>query len=351
MIMNGLNYCDWSGYFVRKIKQFFFPFFSQDELSPSFLQGNGTFTVDHTQHDTAVLNKALRFCSNLHHVVSSVGKHQNNLRSELVSLQLATAELARKHHNFNLAQRLLLKQVSLLVNPVKIAQDLNCNKKQFLESLMESLNDDASVASAKPVDVMRIQRECSKLAFALGYNPEAVYFLSDSISQYSNLGDIDSNVGELNSRSLLTLAKWLLNDRKLLTAVTKVNGNGLSVAMKISSLCELEASYVALGHSTLIPPQDDVAESSLNANNIPSVSSGVTDAESVCGQLLHLATMQSPDLGKAWLSLAGWCYRWGRKTVEQARYVWYHCLYDMSVFYGQNRFPVITVIMVNLDLF
>lgn len=290
----------------------------QDEVSPSFLQGNGTFTVDHTQHDTAVLNKALRFCSNLHHVVSSVGKHQNSLRSELVSLQLATAELARKHHNFNLAQRLLLKQVSLLVNPVKISQDLNCNKKQFLESLMQSLNDDVSVASAKPVDVMRIQRECSKLAFALGYNPEAVYFLSDSISQYSNLGDIDSNVGELNSRSLLTLAKWLLNDRKLLTAVTKVNGNGLSVAMKISSLCELEASYVALGHSTLIPPQDDVAESSLNANNIPSVSSGVTDAESVCGQLLHLATMQSPDLGKAWLSLAGWCYRWGRKTVEQA---------------------------------
>ena len=337
--------------FCQKDKAKFFPVFSQDEVSPSFLQGNGTFTVDHTQHDTAVLNKALRFCSNLHHVVSSVGKHQNSLRSELVSLQLATAELARKHHNFNLAQRLLLKQVSLLVNPVKISQDLNCNKKQFLESLMESLNDDASVASAKPVDVMRIQRECSKLAFALGYNPEAVYFLSDSISQYSNLGDIDSNVGELNSRSLLTLAKWLLNDRKLLTAVTKVNGNGLSVAMKISSLCELEASYVALGHSTLIPPQDDVAESSLNANNIPSVSSGVTDTESVCGQLLHLATMQSPDLGKAWLSLAGWCYRWGRKTVEQARYVWYHCLYDMSVFYGQNRFPVITVILVDLELF
>ena len=335
---------------VKLPHPFVFPISSQDEVSPSFLHGNGTFTVDHTQHDTAVLNKALRFCSNLHHVISSVGKHQNSLKSELVSLQLATAELARKHHNFNLAQRLLVKQVSLLGNPVKISQDLNCNKKQFLESLMESLND-ASVASAKPVDVMQIQRECSKLAFALGYNPEAVYFLSESISQYSNLGDIDSNVGELNSRSLLTLAKWLLNDRKLLTAVTKVNGNGLSVAMKITSLCELEASYVALGHSTLIPPQDDVTESSLNANTIPSVSSGVTDTESVCGQLLHLATMQSPDLGKAWFSLAGWCYRWGRKTVEQARYVWCHCLYDMSVLYDQNGLPVITVIMVNLDLF
>lgn len=289
----------------------------QEEVSLSFLQGNGTFTVDHTQHDTAVLNKALRFCSNLYHVMSSVGKHQNSLKSELISLQLATARLARKHHNFTLTQRLLLKQVSLLGSPVKTSPDLNCNKKQFLERLMESLND-ASLTSAKPVDVMQVQRECSKLAFALGHNSEAVYFLSDSISQYSNLGDIDSNVGELNSRSLLTLAKWFLNDRKLLTVATKVNGNGLSVAMKINSLCDLETSYVSLGHSTLIPLLDDATETSLNANTIPSVASGVTDTESVCGQLLHLATMQSPDLGKAWFNLAGWCYRWGRKTVEQA---------------------------------
>ncbi|KXJ09880.1 Serine/threonine-protein kinase SMG1 [Exaiptasia diaphana] len=28
--------------------------------------------------------------------------------------------------------------------------------------------------------------------------------------------------------------------------------------------------------------------------------------------------MQTPNLGKAWYYLAGWCYRWGRKTVEQA---------------------------------
>lgn len=252
-----------------------------------------------------------------------MGKHQDHLKSELVSLQLATAKLARKHHNFSLAQRLLVKQVSLLGNPVKIPQDSNYSKKQFLELLMESLND-ASLATAKPVDVMEIQRECSKLAFALGHSSEAVYFLSDSISQYSNLGDIDSNVGALNSRSLLTLAKWLLNDRKLLTAVTKINGNGLAVAAKISSLCELEANYVSLGHSTLIPAQDESPESYLNSTSVPSVACGVTDAESVCGQLLHLATMQAPDLGKVWFNLAGWCYRWGRKTVEQARCVLKH---------------------------
>ena len=108
-----------------------------------------------------------------------------------------------------------------------------------------------------------------------------------------------------------------------MTAVTKINGNGLAVAAKVSSLCELEANYVSLGHSTLIPSQDESPENCLNSTSVPSVACGVTDAESVCGQLLHLGTMQAPDLGKVWFNLAGWCYRWGRKTVEQARCVWH----------------------------
>lgn len=263
--------------------------------------------------------KALRFCGNLHYLANSMGKHQNQFRRELISLQMGAVQLARKHHNFSLAQKLLVKQMSLLGNTAKVSQDSNCSKKHFFELFMESLND-LSLATAKPVDGMEIQREFSKLAFAMGHPSEAVFSLAESISHYANLGDIDSNVGTLNSKSLLTLAKWLLNDRKLLTAVTKVNGNGLSVAAKINSLCELETSYVSLGHSNLIPAQEE-SENGLNSSFVTSVANGVTDAESVCGQLLHLATMQAPDLGKAWFNLAGWCYRWGRKTVEQARFV------------------------------
>lgn len=263
--------------------------------------------------------KALRFCGNLHYLANSMGKHQNQFTRELISLQMGAVQLARKHHNFSLAQKLLVKQMSLLGNTAKVSQDSNCSKKHFFELFMESLND-LSLATAKPVDGMEIQREFSKLAFAMGHPSEAVFSLAESISHYANLGDIDSNVGTLNSKSLLTLAKWLLNDRKLLTAVTKVNGNGLSVAAKINSLCELETSYVSLGHSNLIPAQEE-SENGLNSSFVTSVANGVTDAESVCGQLLHLATMQAPDLGKAWFNLAGWCYRWGRKTVEQARFV------------------------------
>ena len=38
--------------------------------------------------------------------------------------------------------------------------------------------------------------------------------------------------------------------------------------------------------------------------------------EYAVGQLLHLSTIHSPELAKAWWSLAGWCYRIGRKNLE-----------------------------------
>ena len=48
-------------------------------------------------------------------------------------------------------------------------------------------------------------------------------------------------------------------------------------------------------------------------------SGNVPDGERVVGRLLHLAAMESPGLAKAWFMLAGWCYKWGRKTVDNAR--------------------------------
>jgi len=39
------------------------------------------------------------------------------------------------------------------------------------------------------------------------------------------------------------------------------------------------------------------------------------------GQLLKLSTMQCPTLAKTWFTLANWCYKWGRKAVDNAAYV------------------------------
>ncbi len=44
----------------------------------------------------------------------------------------------------------------------------------------------------------------------------------------------------------------------------------------------------------------------------------VSDADHLVGRLLHLATLQAPELTKAWYSLAGCCYKWGHKAVDNA---------------------------------
>lgn len=50
-------------------------------------------------------------------------------------------------------------------------------------------------------------------------------------------------------------------------------------------------------------------------------SPAISDNDAACGRLLHLSVMQAPDFAKAWSTLASWCYRWGRKAVDIARYV------------------------------
>lgn len=155
---------------------------------------------------------------------------------------------------------------------------------------MESLND-LFLVLVKLVDVMEIQRECLKLVFVLGYILEVVYFFFDSIVQYSNLGDIDLNVGVVNLRLLLVFVKWLFNDRKLLIVVIKINGNGFVVVIKISLLCELEVNYVSFGYSIFILVQDELLESYLNFIFVLSVVCGVIDVEFVCGQFLYLVIM------------------------------------------------------------
>ena len=45
----------------------------------------------------------------------------------------------------------------------------------------------------------------------------------------------------------------------------------------------------------------------------------VNDSDSLIGRLLHLSTIECPTLSKAWFQLAGWCYKWGRKSVDNAR--------------------------------
>ena len=45
----------------------------------------------------------------------------------------------------------------------------------------------------------------------------------------------------------------------------------------------------------------------------------LSDTDRIVGRLLHLSTIEGESLPKAWYTLAGWCYKWGRKAVDNAR--------------------------------
>lgn len=236
--------------------------------------------------------------------------------------------LARKHENYSLAQRLLFKQLVKLGIAVQVVEEPN-GQNNILGSLVRGLMNMSNVKGSSRLELLKAQRESAKLAHALGHAQDAVGILSGSVLEFTDVNESDDLVRELNSRSLVTLSKWLMNDRKLLTSATKTNSNVTPLVAKMSSLCDTEEEFLGYGLSTLIGSEDEKEAKNLtlddemvwSGSGVSSVGSGVDDVEAVCGQVLHLSTMQTPHLSKSWYHLAAWCYRWGRKTVEQARYV------------------------------
>ncbi|XP_048575812.1 serine/threonine-protein kinase SMG1 [Nematostella vectensis] len=297
---------------------------TQGDPFPSLLHGDGTFTADPTRHDCATLNQALRFASHLAHLSSAHGKAKVSANEELSILELQTAKLARKHENYGLAQRLLLKQLHKLGIVVQPDVELN-GQNNLLGSLVRGLTSVSAAKTASRQHLLMVQRESAKLAYAIGHFHDAIGILSGSVLEFTEVRETDTAVSELNSRSLVTLSKWLLSDRKLLTSATKTTSNVTPLVAKISSLCDTEEEFLGYGQSTLIKAAEETGlgetivhgELVWNAG-VTSVGEGVDDMESVCGKLLHLGSMQAPTLDKAWFNLAAWCYRWGRKTVEQA---------------------------------
>ncbi|XP_076458807.1 serine/threonine-protein kinase SMG1-like [Babylonia areolata] len=246
-------------------------------------------------------------------------------RSELLShqsnLQITAATLARKQTNFQLAENLLTHQTLCLLSQPE--EDGRAGQGD-LPSLISSLK---GCDSLETLEVMRVERESAKLLYALNQPRKALDILSSSVAACLTSGKSTLNgvvkpsrasCGELCSRSLMTLTKWLQADSKLL-------GNVGSEAVRLSSqdsglvdstvanvrlLLDSEASSVAQQRCRLLASFPE----SVGLTETGSVAEG----ERVVGRLLHLATMESPGLAKAWFLLAGWCYKWGRKTVDTA---------------------------------
>lgn len=106
------------------------------------------------------------------------------------------------------------------------------------ESLLPALTSLRSVNGAiSQLDILKVEREGSKLLHSIGKNKDGIDILSSSIVGYvcsdvqAEIKDkkLRANCSQLCSRSLLTLVNWLQLDHKCLsnlTAQLKVSGQG-----------------------------------------------------------------------------------------------------------------------------
>jgi PI-3-kinase-related kinase SMG-1 len=173
----------------------------------------------------------------------------SELSDQLCKLQLATASLARKQHNFNLAERLLLDQAGTLLHGIS-------ENDSDIDTLQIALKQLYSVSSLKKLDILRIERESAKLLHSVGEPLESVDILSKSVVNYTCSDKVRTALcSELCSRSLLTLVKWLQVDHKLLSSLALKVGQGdgkNSVSQNIEQLLELEEKTAECNHTLII---------------------------------------------------------------------------------------------------
>lgn len=177
-----------------------------------------------------------------------------------MQLQLATASLGRKQHNFDLAEHYLLTQASTLLSLQ--AENGMYTMPDSLHVALTSLR--AINNGINQLEVIRIEREGAKLLHSMGQSREAVDILCSSVLGYIN-SDVQNTVhdrnmittcSELCARSLLTLVKWFQLDHKMLSSLaihlTANSGQGdfnnvnfsSNAARSIQLLLELEENGV-----------------------------------------------------------------------------------------------------------
>lgn len=178
----------------------------------------------------------------------------SELENQVLQLQLATASLGRKQHNFDLAEHYLLTQASTLLS-LHVENGMYTTPDS-LHIALTSLR--ATNGGISQLEIIRIEREGAKLLHSMGHSREAVDILCSSVLGYIS-GDVqstlhDQNVittcSELCARSLLTLVKWFQLDHKMLSnlasQLTSNSGQGdlVNAARSIQLLLELEENGV-----------------------------------------------------------------------------------------------------------
>lgn len=246
---------------------------------------------------------------------SAASEKMPGLTSQILKIQLSTASLARKQNNYKLAESVLLSQIDNLMKPNME------NGRVAPENLLSALSTlQSNKKAVSQLEVLRVEREGAKLLHSMAQQKESIDILSSSIvgficadlKQEKKDKEFLESCSQLCGKSLLTLVKWLQLDYKNLSSIvtqgSQPEGEDSVLAGNLKLLMETEARAAGQGMGLV-----------MEENNISIADSAiVNETDSLIGRLLNLSTVECPTLSKAWFTLAGWCYKWGRKSVDNA---------------------------------
>lgn len=212
----------------------------------------------------------------------------NGGTAEVNSLRLHVIRTARKERNFNLAKREMVKYF-------KLEQDLflskNSTASTFSDITNTMLNEPIQIKWTK--NSMRAFKEFSKLLYGMENTREALKMCcatSLGISQAIVNGEQSADLRETGTKLLLTLSKWIQQD-------ISINDNP-----QLEELLRFEAVH------------NDGLMNKLFGDTIDLIPT----SDMIIGKLMQLGVNQCPDLPLAWSSFAAWCYKWGRKIVDNS---------------------------------
>lgn len=275
------------------------------------------------------------------------------LTSQILKIQLSTASLARKQNNYKLAESVLLSQIDNLIKP-----NIE-NGRVAPENLLSALSTlQSNKKAVSQLEVLRVEREGAKLLHSMAQQKESIDILSSSIvgficadlKQEKKDKELLENCSQLCGKSLLTLVKWLQVDYKNLSSIVtqggQPEGEDSVLAGNLQLLMETEARASGQGMGLVMEENSKLRERAREKTIVTFIwkiilkkvtiyivsgffclfsdisiadSAIVNETDSLIGRLLNLSTVECPTLSKAWFTLAGWCYKWGRKSVDNAR--------------------------------
>lgn len=209
--------------------------------------------------------------------------------AELASLRLNVVRNARKEGNFDLAKREIVRYFRIDHELL----DVNGSVAFTFDDLAENITN-APICVKWSKNNVRAFKEVAKLLYSMESGENAVKICSATalgISQTIVNGEHCAGLREMGTKLLMTLGKWIQQDD------TKINDNA-----QLEELLIFEA----------------VHNDGLMDNLFGETADMIPASDMIVGKLTQLGVNQCPDLPKAWCKFAAWCYKWGRKIVDNS---------------------------------